>query len=288
MPTNPMIPLLATLVASALAAGPDHRSTAPVPREDAGILERQAEVLRRARESPPTPVVFIGDSITQSWEGPGAETWKASFAPRGAVNLGVSGDRTEHVLWRLAHAPITRLEPKVVVLLIGTNNLGHATANAEQTFDGIAKVVETVLAQAPGATVALCAILPRDGRFTPIRRDCLAVNQTLAAGGGGGRRGAIPRSRRLDSRHADARRPPSLARGLRDLGRRPRAGAADGRPRGLKNAIAAGDSGGDRTLLPFVPGAIQAQARRRRAVRPARPSSATAPGAGTSEPFTST
>ena len=181
MPTNPMIPLLATLVASALAAGPDHRSTAPVPREDAGILERQAEVLRRARESPPSPVVFIGDSITQSWEGPGAETWKASFAPRGAVNLGVSGDRTEHVLWRLAQAPITRLEPKVVVLLIGTNNLGHATANAEQTFDGIAKVVETVLAQAPGATVALCAILPRDGRFTPIRRDCLAVNQTLAA-----------------------------------------------------------------------------------------------------------
>jgi len=181
MPTISTIPLLATLVASALAAGPDHRSTLPVPREDAGILERQAEVLRRARESAPAPVVFIGDSITQSWEGPGGETWKASFAPRGAVNLGVSGDRTEHVLWRLAQAPITRLEPKVVVLLIGTNNLGHGTANAEQTFDGISKVVETVRAQAPEATVALCAILPRDGRFTPIRRDCLAVNQALAA-----------------------------------------------------------------------------------------------------------
>jgi lysophospholipase L1-like esterase len=181
MPSISTTSLLATLVASALAAGSDHRSTVPVPREDAGILARQAEVLRRARESPPSPVVFIGDSITQSWEGPGADVWKASFAPRGAVNLGVSGDRTEHVLWRLGQAPITRLEPKIVVLLIGTNNLGHGTADAEQTFDGVAKVVETVLAQAPGATVALCAILPRDGRFTPIRRECLAVNQALAA-----------------------------------------------------------------------------------------------------------
>jgi lysophospholipase L1-like esterase len=181
MPSISTTSLLATLVASALAAGPDHRSTVPVPREDAGILARQAEVLRRARESPPSPVVFIGDSITQSWEGPGADVWKASFAPRGAVNLGVSGDRTEHVLWRLGQAPITRLEPKVVVLLIGTNNLGHGTANAEQTFDGVAKVVETLRGQVPAATIAVCAILPRGERFTPVRGDLLEVNQTLAA-----------------------------------------------------------------------------------------------------------
>jgi len=193
MPFLSTIPLLSPLVAAALAAGPEHRSTVPVPREDAGILARQAEVLQRARESSPVPMVFLGDSITQGWEDPGEAAWTAAFAPLGAVNLGVSGDRTEHVLWRLAQAPITRLEPKVVVVLIGTNNLGHGTANAEQTFDGAAKVVETVLAQAPEATVALCAILPRDGRFTPIRRDCLAVNQALAA-----RFAAEPRVRFLD------------------------------------------------------------------------------------------
>lgn len=195
MPKLHAIPLLAPLLAATLGLGPseDHRSTVPTRRDDAGIQARQSEVLRRARESGPAPVVFLGDSITQSWEGPGAATWKERFEPLGAINLGVSGDRTEHVLWRLAEAPVTRLGPRVIVLLLGTNNLGHGTANAEQTFDGLAKVIETLLAQAPDATVLVCGIFPRDARFSPIRGDLLMVNQAIAA-----RFAREPRVRPLD------------------------------------------------------------------------------------------
>jgi hypothetical protein len=57
-------------------------------------------------------VIFIGDSITQGWEGSGKEVWSTYYAKRNAVNLGISGDRTQHVLWRLDHGNIDGLQPK--------------------------------------------------------------------------------------------------------------------------------------------------------------------------------
>ena len=81
----------------------------------------------------PVEMVFLGDSITQSWGGrgravgaPGAPAWERYFAPRNAANFGISGDRTQHVLWRIDHGNFERIDPRAVVLLIGTNNLGHA------------------------------------------------------------------------------------------------------------------------------------------------------------------
>ncbi len=151
----------------------------PVPRTDAGILRRQAECLRRAKETPSADVVFLGDSITQAWDDTGKELWKQHFAPLGAVNLGVSGDRTEHVLWRLQEAPLTRLQPKVVVLLIGTNNLGHGTSTGEQTLEGVLKVIQTLRAQAPQAKLLVHEIFPRGERFNPMRGEIAQVNQVL-------------------------------------------------------------------------------------------------------------
>ena len=62
-------------------------------------------------------IVFLGDSITQGWESTGLATWNAQLAPLGAANFGFSGDRTEHVLWRLQNGEIVKLQPKVIVLL---------------------------------------------------------------------------------------------------------------------------------------------------------------------------
>ncbi len=154
-------------------------ATTPVPRTEEGILARQDEVLKRAKEALPTKVVFLGDSITQGWEGTGQAEWDATFAPLGALNLGVSGDRTEHVLWRLQQAPLGRLEPKCVVLLIGTNNLGHGSSTGLQTLEGVQHVVATIHAQAPSATILVHEIFPRGETFNPMRGEIAQINQVL-------------------------------------------------------------------------------------------------------------
>lgn len=158
---------------------PTPSSLRPVPRTE-GAVERQTEVVRRVKDAKgPIPVVFLGDSITQGWEGNGKERWDALFAPMGALNIGVSGDRTEHVLWRLQEAPLTPLDPKAIVLMIGTNNLGHGSSNAEETLLGVERIVETLRTQCPAATVVVCGIFPRGNRFNPMRGDICQINQVL-------------------------------------------------------------------------------------------------------------
>ncbi|MBU3727645.1 MAG: GDSL family lipase [Phycisphaerales bacterium] len=171
----------AALGAAAIAAGAAdvQVSTVPAPREDPGGAARQAAVLERARTSPPANVVFIGDSITQSWEAEGSTVWRERIEPLGAVNLGVGGDRTEHVLWRLSQAPLSRLNPKAVVIMIGTNNIGHGRDGAAAALAGVRAVVALVRAQAPAATVILCGILPRGAAMNAMRGELLQVNQAL-------------------------------------------------------------------------------------------------------------
>ena len=151
----------------------------PVARTEVWAIERQNEVLRRARSTEKAAVLFLGDSITQGWEGDGATVWQKQIAPLGALNLGVSGDRTEHVLWRLQQAPITHLEPKVIVLLIGTNNLGNTGCSAEQTLAGVLAVIASLRTQAPKALLLVHEIFPRGERMNPLRGDILQVNQVL-------------------------------------------------------------------------------------------------------------
>ncbi|MGA1518297.1 MAG: GDSL-type esterase/lipase family protein [Phycisphaerales bacterium] len=181
-------PLLAAVLFSFASSSPAQdgapegpTSTTPAPREQAGSIARQDECIRRVRESGPTRVLFVGDSITQSWEGPGRQVWAEKIAPLGALNLGNSGDRTEHVLWRLEQAPLTRLAPEHIVLLIGTNNLGHGTSNAAETLAGIVEVARTLAAQCPEATIHILEILPRGERFNAMRGDILQINQALRA-----------------------------------------------------------------------------------------------------------
>jgi len=171
------IPFLAAAVARRAVADPS--SVVPVPRTDAGGAERQAEALRRVRAAESAHVVFLGASLVQGWEREGASVWKERIAPLGALQIGVSGDRTEHVLWRLAEAPLTRLAPKVIVLNIGSNNLGHGTSDAEQTVLGIRRVVAVLREQCPASTVLLLDVFPRGERMNALRGDVAQVNQCL-------------------------------------------------------------------------------------------------------------
>lgn len=155
-------------------------SITPVSRTDDWAVARQNEVLSRVREAKGrVPVVFIGDSITQGWEGEGAAIWKEKIAPLGALNLGVSGDQTEHVLWRLDQAPLTALDPRMVVVMIGTNN-ARAGASAGDVVHGVRAVVRKILEQCPGAKVLLLDIFPRGESFNELRGRNAQANQVLS------------------------------------------------------------------------------------------------------------
>jgi len=90
-------------------------------------------------------VIFIGDSITVQWLYPkvGKKVWDKYYSKREALNFGVGGDRTQHVLWRLENMKVKDLKPKVAVLLIGTNNYSDkATDIADGVKADIAKIRE--------------------------------------------------------------------------------------------------------------------------------------------------
>jgi len=102
-------------------------------------------------------IIFIGDSITQGWLGVGKPVWDANFAGRNALDFGISGDQTQHVLWRLENYPIQRLHPKVAVVLIGTNNF-HNTA--PEIAGGVKAVLAKTQAMYPGIKIILVSIMP--------------------------------------------------------------------------------------------------------------------------------
>lgn len=181
-----MVRLVLSLLVAAVAAliqappvAPAPTSVLPRPRLDDEGAERQAEALRRVREATSANVVFLGASIVQGWEREGASVWKERIAPLGALQIGVGGDRTENVLWRLAEAPLTRLAPKVIVLNIGSNNLGHGTSTAEETVLGIRRVVAVLREQCPASTLLLMDLFPRGERMNALRGDVAQVNQCL-------------------------------------------------------------------------------------------------------------
>jgi lysophospholipase L1-like esterase len=102
-------------------------------------------------------MIFIGDSITQGWLAKGKEVWDANFAPRNALDFGIGGDQTQHVLWRMENYPIQGMHPKVAVVLIGTNNT-HNTA--PEIADGVKAVLTKTQTMFPGIKIILVSIMP--------------------------------------------------------------------------------------------------------------------------------
>ncbi|MDB5352019.1 MAG: lysophospholipase L1-like esterase [Planctomycetota bacterium] len=107
-------------------------------------------------------VLFLGDSITQGW-GDNA-TWKRHYAPRSAANFGIGGDRTQHVLWRLEHGEIEGINPRVAVLMIGTNNIG-ANSPAE-IAEGVKLIVAKLREKLPMTKILVLGVFPRGKMIT--------------------------------------------------------------------------------------------------------------------------
>ena len=136
-----------------------------------------------ARRTDPR-VVFLGDSITQGWSGEGRAEWNARFAPLGAANLGIGGDRTQNILWRIGDGALDGLRPELVVLKIGVNNLWAEVqeCGADRVADGVAACVAAIQTRCPDTKVLVLGILPTQAASDhPLRGVVHAVNARSAA-----------------------------------------------------------------------------------------------------------
>jgi lysophospholipase L1-like esterase len=125
-------------------------------------------------------VIFIGDSITQGWEGNGKKMWAEHFAPLKTVNLGIGGDKTGHVLWRITEGKeLEPINPKVAVMMIGTNNMGRDSA--EQIAGGVKAIVEELRKQKPEMKILLLGIFPRSPKADDAVRDKIKKANAIIA-----------------------------------------------------------------------------------------------------------
>ena len=151
--------------------GASELSTTPAPRDEGWLkrVERDAAMARQGGWD----VVFIGDSITDFWQNKGKAEWDKYFSPYKALNLGISADRTEHVLWRLDNGQLENNQPKLFVVMIGTNNTGHRSLDEEKpedTIDGIKAILDRLTKKAPDSRVLLLAVFPRGEKPTDALR----------------------------------------------------------------------------------------------------------------------
>ena len=133
-------------------------STKPVPRNEPSWQARHKSMNERVKKGN-VDLLMIGDSITHGWEGGGKEVWKKYYEKRNAVNLGIGGDQTQHVLWRLENGNIDGIQPKLAVLMIGTNNVG--TGNPQEIAAGVQAIVDKLRTKLPQTKVLVLAIFPR-------------------------------------------------------------------------------------------------------------------------------
>lgn len=171
---------LILLVWFAPAPGSAHAVIVPVPRVEPSWWHRQQELNQRVAEAGVhAEMIFVGDSITQRWETDGKEIWARYYAHRNAVNLGISGDRTQHVLWRLDHGNLEGIEPKVAVVMIGTNNVTSAPACVAEVAAGVTAVVSKLREHLPQTRIVLVAIVPRGEHPSALRGNVLQINQII-------------------------------------------------------------------------------------------------------------
>ena len=152
----------------------------PATRGDqAWWRDRDKAMTERAKQGD-VELAFIGDSITQGWEGKGREVWQEFYADRKPINLGIGGDRTEHVIWRLTHGNLNKIKPKVAVLMIGTNNTGHMLQNPAEVADGVERILEILANRTPKTKVLLLGVFPRgENSLDEKRLNNVAINQRI-------------------------------------------------------------------------------------------------------------
>jgi len=158
-------------------AAPVQRPVRAIPRNDRNSALAHAQLIEKAKKGG-IDLYFEGDSITRRWGTSDAQykdflaNWKQNFYGWNAGNFGWGGDTVQNILWRLENAELDGVDPKVIVLLAGTNNLGNvvpaggADAKVAEVVGGTKAILELMRRKAPEATIIVTGITPRnDGRL---------------------------------------------------------------------------------------------------------------------------
>ncbi|HXG92023.1 MAG TPA: acetylxylan esterase [Blastocatellia bacterium] len=144
-----------------------------IARTDENSLVAHAQLLEKARKGP-IDIYFLGDSITRRWGTSDAQykeflaNWRQNFFGWNAANFGWGGDTVQNILWRIKNGELDNVNPKVIVLLAGTNNVGNQPSQGDkdprvaEITNGIKAILETCEQKAPGATIVLMGITPRN------------------------------------------------------------------------------------------------------------------------------
>lgn len=205
-----------------------HSAIKPAPR-DKNWMPRHEKFVEIAKRGD-IDLLFLGDSITDAWggeghgKGGGAEIFEKEFKPKKAANFGIGGDRTQHVLWRLQNGEFDTIQPKALMLMIGTNNSNGKDNTADEIAEGIEAIVAEIHKRSPKTRVLLLAIFPRaTGRDENAKKaqteKINAVNARIAKLDDGGKKvkfmdigkkflaedGSIPREIMPDQLHLSAK-----------------------------------------------------------------------------------
>jgi lysophospholipase L1-like esterase len=171
-------------IESTLTAGPNTAIIPALRTNPTNWLARHEGFVRQARQGG-IDILFMGDSITDGWRNRGLNVWNKYYAPLHAANFGIGGDRTEHVLWRMENGELDGIKPRVVVLMIGTNNTGKDRATKKtvnttpEIVAGVQAVVRELRTKLPESKILLLAIFPRGLPEDPQRAQVAQVNAAL-------------------------------------------------------------------------------------------------------------
>jgi lysophospholipase L1-like esterase len=180
---------LATLALGLLVQ--DQPGAKPDPKSG-GWLKRHEAFVEEAKKGG-FDVLFQGDSITDGWRNnPQKKIWDATFGPMKPANFGISGDRTQNVLWRLQNGEFEGLTlPKVVVLMIGTNNIGQTKPPPEpaaSAIEGIHAIVKEIHKRSATTKILLLGVFPRGEKSdNPHRATIKEINAAAAKLDDGGK-----------------------------------------------------------------------------------------------------
>jgi lysophospholipase L1-like esterase len=177
---------LASHLATAQEPSASGAADRAAPRTDVNSMTAHTQLVEKAKQGR-IDIYFAGDSIVRRW---GAldypellANWKQNFHGWNAANFGWGADRTQNILWRLEHGELDGVAPKIIVLLAGTNNVG-AQPRDERTVDEIARGIKAILdvcqRKAPGATIVLTAVFPRNDNMAVMPTINL-LNQKISA-----------------------------------------------------------------------------------------------------------
>jgi lysophospholipase L1-like esterase len=168
-------------------AQPTAQASKPVPRSDRNSLLAHEQLVEKAKQGG-IDLYFVGDSITRRWGATDPQyrflldNWKTNFFGWNAANFGWGADRIENILWRLQNGELEGVNPKVIVVLAGINNVGTDPGNPEKIADitqGLRALIDTCQTKAPEATLIMMAIFPRNDNLAVIPA-IRQINQNIA------------------------------------------------------------------------------------------------------------